>query len=93
MDKKEKEVQKALGLFKMYEGYVKVMGTTYYEVYEVEDITLEDAEQQIREITAQKKSLKLKFTQEKNINPKNKIVVNKINDYYVSRRHKCKQQH
>jgi len=87
MDKKEKEVQKALGLFKIYEGYVKVLGTTYYEVYEVEDITLAGAKRQITEIIAQQKSLKLKFTREVTIHNMNSTV----DDHYVYRRHKCSQ--
>ena len=82
MDKKEKEVQKALGLFKIYEGYTKVLGTTYYEVYEVEDITLAGAEQQINIMIEHKKSLSLRFIREKN------AFYN--NAYYTIKRHKCK---
>ena len=69
MDKKEKEVQKALGLLKMYDGYVKTQGNTYYDVYEVQDVTLDGAKQQIGKIVAklQQKSkvlLTLYFVQE-----------------------------
>ena len=58
MDKKEKEIQKALGLLKTYSGYVKVQGNTYFDVYEVRDVTFEDPSEQLNRIVkkAQKKS-------------------------------------
>ena len=62
MDDKEKEVQDALGLLKIYEGYVEVSTREYshYDVYEVQDVTLKGAETQLDKIVkaAQKKSKK-----------------------------------
>ena len=69
MTEKEFEVQKALGLLKTYDGYVKAQSSTHYDIYEVQDVTLEGAKQQIAVIVAklQQKSkvlLKLYFIQE-----------------------------
>jgi hypothetical protein len=66
MDEKEKQVQKALGLFKIYNGYVKAQGHTHFDIYEVQDVTFEGAREQLYDIikNAQKKlkvSLKLEF--------------------------------
>jgi len=47
MTEKELEIQKALGLLKMYDGYIRKQGNTYFDVYEVEDVTLEGAKCQI----------------------------------------------
>ena len=68
---KEKQIQKALGLLKTYDGYVRAQGRNYYDVYEVQDVTLEGAKQQVRAIVAklQQKSkvlLTLYFVQENN---------------------------
>ena len=74
MDKKEKAVQKALGLFNTYCGYVivrsSVTAPTYYAVYEVQDVTINGARKQLNKIVkvAQKKStmpLELSFVAEK----------------------------
>ncbi len=84
MDKKEKEVQKALGLLKIYEGYVKVRSTPpYYEVYEVYDVNLAGAEHQIHEIIIGKVSLSLSCVQEKNGSYPNL-------SGGIHKRHKCK---
>jgi len=69
MTKKEKQIQKALGLLKMYEGYVKAQGNTYFDVYEVQDVNLDGAKRQMDAIVAelQQKSkvlLMLYFVQE-----------------------------
>ena len=58
MDEKEKEVQKALGLFKTYSGYVRAQGNTHFDVYEVQDVTMDGARVQLNKIVkkAQKKS-------------------------------------
>lgn len=66
MNKKEKEVQEALGLLKPYSGYVKAQDSMHYDVYEVQDVTMEEAKKQLNIIVeaAQKKSkvpLKLVF--------------------------------
>lgn len=50
MTEKEKEVQKALGLLKTYCGYVKTQGNTHYEVYEVQDVTMQGARKQLNRI-------------------------------------------
>lgn len=58
MTEKEKEIQLALGLFKTYNGYVRVQGSTHFDVYEVQDVTMEGASEQLNRIVkkAQKKS-------------------------------------
>ena len=58
MNEKEKEVQKALGLLKIYSGYVKVQGNRHFDVYEVQDVTKDGARRQLIKIVenAQKKS-------------------------------------
>ena len=66
MTKKEKEIQKALGLIKTYCGYVSIHGSTHYNVYEVQDVSKKDAREQLNKIVkeAQKKAkgpLKLEF--------------------------------
>jgi len=66
MNEKEQQVQKALGLLKTYNGYVQVQGNTHYDVYEVQDVTLEGASEQLHKIIKEvqknsKVSLKLKF--------------------------------
>ena len=66
MTEKEKQIQKALGLFKIYEGYVQAQGSTHFDVYEVQDVNMEGARNQLNIIIehAQKKSkilLELKF--------------------------------
>ena len=43
MTEEEKKVQKALGLFKTYSGYVQAQGNTHYDVYEVQAVSLADA--------------------------------------------------
>ena len=52
MTKKELEIQKALGLLQVYDGYVKVKGSDYFDVYTVEDVTLAGATRQIAAIVA-----------------------------------------
>ncbi|KKN00656.1 hypothetical protein LCGC14_1135680 [marine sediment metagenome] len=47
MNDKEKQIQDALGLLKTYDGYVRAQGNTYFDVYEVQDVTLDGAKQQI----------------------------------------------
>lgn len=66
MNEKEKEVQNALGLLKKYSGYVKAQDRIHYDVYEVQDVTMEGAKKQLNEVVekAQRKSkgpLKLVF--------------------------------
>ena len=66
MTEEEKEIQKALGLFKTYSGYVQAQGNTYYDVYEVRAVSLTDARDQLYVVVKklQKKSkmpLKLVF--------------------------------
>lgn len=58
MTKKEFEIQKALGLLNTYSGYVKVHGSDYYDIYEVQDVTKSGARKQLDKIVevAQKKS-------------------------------------
>ena len=58
MTEEEKEIQKALGLFKTYNGYVRVQGNTHFDVYEVQDVTMDGAREQLNKIVekAQKKS-------------------------------------
>ena len=69
MTKKEFKIQKALGLLKTYDGYVKAGSNTYYDVYTVQDVTLIGAKQQVGAIVVelQQKSkvlLTLYFVQE-----------------------------
>lgn len=66
MNEEEKEIQKALGLLKTYNGFVSVQGQDYFDVYAVRDVTEEGAREQLDRIVkvAQKKSkvlLELKF--------------------------------
>lgn len=73
MTKKEKQIQKALGLFKMYDGYVKMQGNTYFDVYEVQDVNLAGAKRQLGEIMAKlqqkyKRLFELYFIQENDSN-------------------------
>lgn len=89
MDDKEKQIQKALGLLKIYDGYVRASGNTYFDVYEVQDVTLDGAKQQIGAIVAklQQKSkvpLTIYFVQE-NMND-DSIQLLRV------RRHKCSHQ-
>ncbi len=78
MNEKEKDVQEALGLLKTYCGYVKLNASNasdkYYEIYEVQDVTVKGARKQLDEIVekVQKKSKvsrKLKFVVDKMENP------------------------
>ena len=58
MNDEEKQIQDALGLLKTYSGYVKVQGRTHYDVYEIQDVTMDGASAQLNRIVekAQKKS-------------------------------------
>jgi len=49
MDKKEFEIQKALGLLKTYDGYISGKNS-YYEVYTVVDVSLAGAKRQMNTI-------------------------------------------
>lgn len=61
MNEKEKQIQDALGLLKTYTGYVKGQGVTHFEVYEVQDVTLDGAREQLTKIITQAQK-KLKVT-------------------------------
>ena len=53
MTEKEKQIQDALGLLKTYTGYVKGQGITHFDVYEVQDVTMDGAREQLTKIIAQ----------------------------------------
>ena len=50
MTEKEKQIQDALGLLKTYTGYVKGQGITHFDVYEVQDVTMDGAREQLTKI-------------------------------------------
>lgn len=53
MDEKEEKIQRALGLLRTYEGYIKVSGYTHHNIYEVTDTTLSRAHVQLNRIVTQ----------------------------------------
>ncbi len=93
MNEEEKEIQKALGLFKKYDGYIRAQGTSYYDVYEVQDVTLKGAKLQMGKILTklQQKSkvlLTLHFVQENVYSAEDEIRRDNIHLLKI-RRHKC----
>ncbi len=82
MNEKEKDIQEALGLLKTYDGYVKAQGNTYFDVYEVQDVTLAGAKQQIDAIVAKlqqesKVLLNIYFVQE-NMNDDDSVQILRV---------------
>jgi len=50
MDKKEEKIQRALGLFRKYEGYIRMNGYTHHAIYERNATTIRQAHDQFNGI-------------------------------------------
>ena len=74
MDKKEKEIQKALGLLNTYSGTTIVSGYAYPDTYEVQDVTVTGARKQLlKMIKRARKKLKVPLELEFIVGEKEKI--------------------